>query len=209
MPVSLNLKGDARFLKVAEKAETELKAAKNQQQYHKIASNLTEVQKKYTSSLNNLFKALLKSKNMREQVLRFLAASVVSNTARAKLGHNLMQNSMKNTLNQISSDSFCLNSLYLMHELCQPVLDLSKDMWKKVDPTYIPSGMRIDLTGETAICMNKELKKDLKFPKEYGTITEFYFMELEMIHFGLMHTFHKYQDIRKIIDRLKNELKAN
>lgn len=101
---------------------------------------------------------LLKSKTIREQVLRFLAAAVVSNTARAKLGHNLMQNSMKNTLNQISSDAFCLNALYLMHELCKPVLDMCKDMWKKIDPTYIPSGVRIDLTGETPICSNKEMK---------------------------------------------------
>ena len=96
-----------------------------------------------------------------------------------------------------------------MHELCLPVLDPSKDMWKKVDPSYIPSGMRIDLTGETPICTNKDLKQQLKYPKEFGTITEFYFMELEMIHFGLMHSFHKYQDIRKIIERLQNDKKSN
>lgn len=92
------MKPDQKFLKVAEKAEAELTQAKNQNQYNKIASNLGELQKKYTQSLINLFKALLKSKNIREQVLRFLAASVVGNTARAKLGHNLMQNSMKNNL---------------------------------------------------------------------------------------------------------------
>ena len=65
-----------------------------------------------------------------------------------------------------------------MHELCLPVLDMSKEMWRKVDATYIPSGIRIDLTGETAICTNKDLKQPLKYPKEFGTITEFYFMEL-------------------------------
>lgn len=83
-----------------------------------------------------------------------------------------------------------------------PFLDLSKDMWKKVDPTYLPSGQRIDLSDETAICSKRELKKSLSFPKEYGTISEFYFMELEMVHFGLMHTIRKYLDIRKMIDRL-------
>jgi Mor family transcriptional regulator len=81
-----------RFLKVTEKAEAELLQAKTQAQYNKIGSALCELQRKYTLSLNNLFKSILKSKdkNIREQVLRFLAASVVSNTARAKLGHNLM-----------------------------------------------------------------------------------------------------------------------
>lgn len=49
-------------------------------------------------------------------------------------------------------------------------------MWKKIDPTYIPSATRIDLTDETSICNDKEKKKSLDFPKEYGTITEFYFL---------------------------------
>ncbi len=90
-----------------------------------------------------------------------------------------------------------------MHELCVPFLNLSdpKELWKKVDPSYLPSGLRIDITDETPICMNKEFKEPLKIPKEYGTISEFYFMELEMIHFGLMHTIRKYNDIRKIIER--------
>lgn len=82
-------------------------------------------------------------------------------------------------------------------------------MWKKIDPTYLPSGLRIDITDETAICASKDMKRPLQFPKEYGTITEFYFMELEMIHFGLMHTLRKYVDIRKLIDRLKEEEKKH
>jgi hypothetical protein len=67
---------------------------------------------------------------------------------------------MKNKLNVISSDSFCLNALYVLHELCEPFLNLQdpKMLWKKIDPAYIPSGLRIDLTDETAICASKELK---------------------------------------------------
>ena len=78
-------------------------------------------------------------------------------------------------------------------------------MWKKIDPTYLPSGVRIDITDETPICSSKDLKKPIQFPKEYGTISEFYFMELEMIHFGLMHTIRKYTDIRKLCERLKED----
>lgn len=90
----------------------------------------------------------------------------------------------------------------LMHELCVPVLDLSQDKWQKIDPTYLPSGIRMDLTDETPICAKKEFKQPLKLLKEYGTISEFYFMELEMIHFGLLHSIRKYTDVRKLIDRL-------
>lgn len=77
----------------------------------------------------------------------------------------------------ISSDAFCLNALYLFYDLCSPFLNLNdpKEMWKKIDPTYLPSGKRIEL-NETPICNIKELKKPLQFPKEYGTITEFYFL---------------------------------
>ncbi len=34
-------------------------------------------------------------------------------------------------------------------------------------------------------------------------------MELEMIHFGLMHSIRKYTDVRKLIDRLNQEKKEN
>lgn len=97
-----------------------------------------------------------------------------------------------------------------MHELCFPFLDLSdkKELWKKIDPTYLPSGVRIDITDETSICSSKDQRKGLTFPKEYGTISEFYFMELQMIHFGLMHTIKKYQDVRKLVDRLKEDKQA-
>jgi hypothetical protein len=53
-----------------------------------------------------------------------------------------------------------MNALYLMYELCVPFLNLNdpKEMWKKIDPTYIPSAYRFDLLDETPICNNKELR---------------------------------------------------
>ncbi len=67
----------------------------------------------------------------------------------------------------------------------------------------------MDLTGETPICATKDLKQPLAFPKEYGTISEFYFLLGQMIHFGLLHMFRKVTDIRKLIDRLEEEKKLN
>ena len=49
-------------------------------------------------------------------------------------------------------------------------------MWKKIDPTYLPSGSRVDLTDETPISNTKEMKKSLDIKKEYGTVSEFYFL---------------------------------
>jgi hypothetical protein len=58
----------------------------------------------------------------------------------------------------ISSDAFALNACYVLYELCVPFLDLSKEPIKKLDPLYIPSGIRIDLSEETPININKETK---------------------------------------------------
>ena len=80
-------------------------------------------------------------------------------------------------------------------------------LWKKIDPSYIPSGLRIDLTDETPIATTKEMKKDLQFSKEYGTISEFYFLMTQMIHFGLLHTFKEFENVRKMLDRLTEEKK--
>jgi len=82
----------------------------------------------------------------------------VANTNRAKLGHSLVNNSMQNKLSMISSDAFALNACYVLYELCVPFLDLSKEPIKKLDPLYIPSGIRIDLSEETPININKETK---------------------------------------------------
>lgn len=73
-------------------------------------------------------------------------------------------------------------------------------MWKKIDPKYIKSGSRIDLANETPICTVKEYSRELAYPKEYGTITEFYFLFDLMLHYGLMHSMRKLTDVRKLVD---------
>lgn len=89
LPNSLTLRRDARFKKTAEKTENELKSCKTQSQFEKHCQNLQEYHRKYILSLNNFIKTLLKGKVAREPIMRYLAACVVSNTARSKLGHNL------------------------------------------------------------------------------------------------------------------------
>lgn len=62
-------------------------------------------------------------------------------------------------LQQISSDAFSINALLLLYELCVPFMKLGDDKISKIDPTYIPSGVRLDFgDSETALCSIKELK---------------------------------------------------
>lgn len=168
-----------------------------------------EFQHKYISSLTNFMKVLFKSKKYKNDIMRFLAASVQGNKPRAKLGHSLVQNKMMGQLNKISSDAFCFNAMYVIYEFCIPFLNLNdpKAMWKKIDPEYIPSLFRLDLSDETPLCSNKSMKKDVKFKKEFGTISEFYFLMSQQVHFGLMHSIRKYLDIRKMLERMEEEKK--
>ena len=92
----------------------------------------------------------------------------------------------------MSSDGFSFNVVMMMYELCVPFMKLGDDKINKIDPTYIPSGLRLDFgDSETALCSIKELKQPIVFQKEYGTISEFYFMFIESLHFGLAHIYKK------------------
>jgi len=73
---------------------------------------------KYAHSLCECIKQLLKSKekNVKEDTLRWLAASIVSNYDRTKLGHSLVSNSIRK-ISMVSSDALCYNALLVMLEL--------------------------------------------------------------------------------------------
>lgn len=109
--------------------------------------------------------------------MRWLAACVSGNMQRTKLGHRLASNALKGKLNQMSSDAFCLNVIYMLYELCVPFMVLGDDKINKIDPGYIPSASRVDLgDSEDMICDHRDMKEQMKFATQYGTISEFYFM---------------------------------
>jgi hypothetical protein len=101
----------------------------------------------------------------------------------------------------------------------------------KIDESYLPSDKRMGTNEETPLCAkayeadgDEEMsesafdngpeeakssnpKDSLVFPKEYGTITEFYFMLAETVHYGLIPIVKKAEDIIKIFERLLEEKK--
>lgn len=135
-----------------------------------------------------------------------------------------MSNSIKKISN-ISSDALCFNSLLVMLELCSPFLKLGDSKLDKIDQTYLASDRRIGLNGETPICAKSiedskeeveesafddeitttDHKAKLSFPKEYGTITEFYFMLAESIHYGLIPIIKRGEDVVRLYERLLEE----
>ena len=95
-------------------------------------------------------------------------------------------------------------------------------MLDKIDGSYLPSDQRIGLNDATPIWaknyepdgdeeMSEEEKMpsnprdNLKYPKEYGTVTEYYFMLAETVHYGLMPIIKKGKDIIKLYEKLLEE----
>ena len=229
-PVSINLKADAKWTDMMSKIKDDLHSAKSAASFDKSAKKYQEIQYKYANSLWACVKQLLKCKEhgAKEDVLRWLAASIMSNDHRTKLGHSLVSNSVKKISN-ISSDALWYNTLLVLLELCKPFLKPGDKKLEKIDETYIPSEKRIGLSGETAICAKVEeeekdeqmidsafadeeeskesgpLSSKLHYPKEYGTITEFYFMLAETIHYGFIPIIKRGEDVDKLFKRLLEE----
>ena len=187
-----------------------------------------EIQHKYSSSLWSIIKQLLKSKDdkIKDDALRWIAASIASNTHRTKLGHSLVSNSIKK-ISFVSSDSLCYNVIWTLLELWNPFLKEGDKKLDKIDETYLVSDRRIGLNGETPIWAKeseeseeskeesafddspvKDSKAEFMFPKEYGTITEFYFMLAEAIHYWLIPIIKRGEDVLKLYERLLEEKDA-
>lgn len=221
-PVSINLKASEEWSKMATKMREDLHSAKNSAVFDKSAKKYQEIQHKYSSSLWNIFKQLLKTKDdkVKEDTLRWIAASIVSNTHRTKLGHSLASNSIKK-ISFVSSDSLCYNVLWVLLELCNPFLKEGDKKLDKIDETYLVSNRRIGLFGETPLWAKeieeskdesafddspqKDEKSSFIFPKEYGTITEFFFMLTESIHYGLIPIIKRGEDVVRLYERLLEE----
>ncbi len=84
---------------------------------------------------------------------------------------------------------------------------INDDKIKKIDPLYLPAARRVDLSDETPINTSKDSKQSIAFPPDFGTISEFYFLFFEMVHFSLIHITRKCEEIRNLVDRYKEERK--
>jgi hypothetical protein len=75
---------------------------------------------------------------------------------------------MSHKISMVSSDSFMINMVQVLLELCKPFLIVGDDKLKKLDPTYLISGKRLDIGDETSICTDKVIHqiKILEF-REY------------------------------------------
>ena len=67
-----------------------------------------------------------------------------------------------------------LNYVMVMQQICAPFLKMGDDKLKKIEPTY----MMTVKSEETPLCASRDAATSAKLepPKEFGTISEFYFL---------------------------------
>eukprot|EP00742_Colponemidia_sp_Colp-10_P011138 GILJ01012341.1.p1 GENE.GILJ01012341.1~~GILJ01012341.1.p1 ORF type:complete len:1148 (-),score=204.51 GILJ01012341.1:87-3530(-) len=181
--------------------------------------------------------ALLKNSDTREEVLRWLAASVITNSARARLSHRLAShNPMREGT---SSDAFIINLVDALLGLCIPFLDPQDPKTSKIDGTYVLSGKRIDFSGETRIAASAEdvnrwvdprnyarqkqfearlqgssqsssvgdTEEAIQISDQFGTITEFFFITMQALHIGILPMNQFVIELSRGILNMQKELK--
>ena len=146
-----------KYLEMIKYVYEEMLTAKSEMGMMKLKSRFYEIQRDYALGITEVFKSLLKSKSteVKNQTLWFLSAAIMSNMGKWKLSNNLSA-SFKNKIWGISSDVFCFNLCFVLLELCKPFLKPGHSNLDKIDPTYLFSGLRLNLKGETPICTIKE-----------------------------------------------------
>jgi DNA-binding ferritin-like protein (Dps family) len=204
-PANIDPKGNDGWDSMISHIKDDLHSSKNASVFDKSAKKYLKFQHQYANSLWSVIKQLLESKvtTAKEDTLRWLAATIVSNKNRVKLWNSLDLDSCEKISN-FSSDALWYNTLLVLLELWNPFLKQGSDKLDKIDKTYLASDRKIGLNGETPIwAKSEEIKEEdmeeesafadesspgpkITYPKEYGTITEFYFMLAETVHYGLI-----------------------
>lgn len=168
--------------------------------------------------MTDLIKTLIKSKNpkVKNEVMRFLAVGVMSNQNRKKLSYYIGA-ALKGKINLVSCDAFCFNLGLVLLELCKPFLKIDSPLLKKIDPSYLTSGVWINVSGETPLCTKKyddEEKEESSFddgsstaPKDYGTVTEFFFIFCVGVNTLLSPIFKWFEEIDDQLGDLEKLLK--
>mmetsp|Transcript_17081 Transcript_17081/g.16951 ORF Transcript_17081/g.16951 Transcript_17081/m.16951 type:complete len:692 (-) Transcript_17081:29-2104(-) len=166
-------------------------------EYERILQKLHGDEKQYAMVLVDIIKQLMK--NDMKKTLNWLAGAVVFNAEKAKLGSRLERPTMRTS----SSEGFCINVLDVLLQLCKPFFDPKDPKAQKIDPLYILHDKKMSKINETPICTS--LEKLPREEKSFGTITEFYFLCIQMFHYGWNQIRQNYMDLNRILNQLKGK----
>lgn len=153
----------------------------------------TNLQNEFFGKLTEGYKALLK-KDTQKEFLAWNYKLLLSNIGKMKLGARLYNADTS----MFSHDGTLINAYSCFLNLCKVIASRQDDKYKSIDPNYFRYHERISLMKYDPI-NTKPIKKNEE-RKEFGTITEFFFLCLQYLHFGVcgaIDNFSEFNDIKK------------
>ena len=138
----------------------------------------------------DLWKKALKDSKLQEKTFQWIAAVVTQNAVRTKEGYQFGYLAMRS-----SSHGFLFNLVAILLKLCKPFADPehAKALWHKIDPTWLLSKHRLNLSEETRTCHDDQDNQEgggaaqsskgekgaiagITSSETFGTISEFFFL---------------------------------
>ena len=113
---------------------------------------------------------------------------------KTKLGARLQNANNEND----SHDGFLINNYACFMNLCQAIVNRNDNKFLSIDPTYFMQSQYMPMMKYDPI--NGKPYNKQHPTKQYGTITEFYFLCLQYLHVGLcgaIDHFTEFNDFKK------------
>ncbi|CAG8568426.1 6693_t:CDS:10 [Paraglomus occultum] len=142
----------------------------------------------------------------RGEVLNYFATAIRLNEKRAQMAVDP---------STVGTDGFLTNLVTILLKLSEPFMDAEYSKIDRIDPEYFRKSNRINISQETKIkATQQEAEAYYKHPptdaQAPNFISEIFFLNIAMHHYGLLRTFANYNnfikdlsDIQKQIERLK------
>jgi hypothetical protein len=155
------------------------------------------LQAEYSGKLLEVYKELMR-KESNKPFLEWNYRLLVSNLGRMKMGHRIYNSEN----NDLSHDGLLVNAYFCLLGLCKAITNQQDDKWKNIDPSYFIYHEKAPLLRGDALCSKPG--PHLTGKKEFGTITEFFFLALQFLQVGIcgaMESFNMYNEMKKNMER--------
>jgi hypothetical protein len=97
-----------------------------------------------------------------------------------------------------------MNVYVVLLNLCKPFLSREGDKWKNIDPEYYMFKERAVACKYEPIHQDKKVEK-MEVQKEFGTISEFFFLCLELLNVGLVSVQDSFVELNEYKEKLEKE----
>jgi len=111
----------------------------------------------------------------------------------------------------MSSDALSMNVFDVLLDICSKFTNRNSQLLQKINPLYLKSGKKFDIDEAplvTKLAYATDFAPDtFADTKEFGTVTEYFFLTLEIAHVCYIPILHNFVESREVSQRIEDELK--